>query len=615
MSLPIKRVEVWTDLACNSGTSQGVLSPVQCRATEEITNLLVARRLTMVVSMLDLNAAEIVVRRALRVVYSDDSFDEYRISERVDSSGGDGLVTVTALGVEYDLAQSSKLVSRTWNAGQDYSFTGQGTPTYLLGVIVAFAPTYFSVGTVTPTAAIALPFATDTPLAASLKVASLGNIAAGATYELSVRRNGVSGYYIDLTSYGSSATGADLRTGKSLQGVRRTVTGNGMTTRVFPFGSDGGTIGDAWWKVTAVSVNSYIEITDIDGSSINPILADDQFNGAYVLHEDGVSHEITDTDKANKRLYMASTTGIAVNEWCKLTQDVSLTEWPYVDHPTNRTTYGVQVGSLAVAAPSHTNWFLNPDFAGGATSWTTGGTPTFVAIYQTGGQSASLASGAFSSVDQSRTVYYTAGQTVSITVWMYVVAYSTVAGAAYGDSGFAGIQFTNPQTGATEDVNFEAGSCSLQTWTAFSRTYQITSTGTKTTTIATKRGTSSGATIYFDAAMATLYTNSIQGLGSGFVRYSGGAALWLTGVQHLLVNSTPITTYDVSCVDLYRVDPIGAGLYEALNHGATATITDADLGVATTARVVKIETNHLVAHDTKVTLASAHPTLTRLLAA
>lgn len=615
MSAVFARLELWTDLACNTGTPVAVVPVSDLQTTEEIINLLVTRRLTARVSMAWDDRAELAMFRVLRVVDTAGAFEEYRIHTLVDSSGGDRLVTITALGVEYDLARGTGLVYRVWNTGQDYAFTGQGTPTYLLGVILARAPSYFSAGTVTPTAAIALPFANDTPLAAALKVADLGNVAAGATYELSVRRNGVTGYYVDLTVYGASATGADLRSGKSLQGVQRTMTGSGMTTRVFPLGSDGGTVGDAWWKVTVVSLNSYIEIADIDGSAINPILADGQFDGGYVLHEDGVSHAITATNKANKRLSMASTTGIAVNEWCKLVQDASLTEWPYIDHPTNRTTYGVQIGSLAVDNPSHTNWFLNPDFAEGATSWTTTGTPAFVALYQYGGQAASLASGAFTTVDQTRTIYYTAGRTVTIVVWVYVLAYSTVAGAVYGDSGFAGIQFTNPQTGVTEDVNLQAGSCSLETWTPFSRTYQITTTGAKATTIRTKRGTSSGATIYLDAAMATVYTNSIQGVASSFVRYSGAASLWLNGVRHLLANSTPITTYEVSCLDLARVDPAGAGLYEALNLGATVTITDADLAIATTVRLVRIVTNCLVLHDTKVALSTAPLVLTRLLTA
>jgi len=615
MTPPLARCEIWTDVACNGGTRQAVAPLVACRSLEEVRAHLVARQLTLQVPRAWADLGEVVVRRVVRVLYSDGTFDEYRILEVVDSSGGDGLVTVTALGIEHDLSHGPRIVQRSWGLGQDYDFTARNTPTALLsaGVVAHGAPTWMTLGTVTPTDRVGVTFGQDTGLAGALKVAAAVRAAGGSSYEVSVRRNGVSGYYLDLTSYGVGSAAADLRTGKSLLGVRRTLTGSGMTTRAVAFGSDGGSMGDAWFEVTALTLNTDITVADINGSTTPVILADDQFNTTYYwIHEDGVAHQITDTVKSTQKLLMASTTGIAVGEWGRIAADSGGTEVAYLDHPANQATYGVQVGVLRGIGMSHTNWLRNGDFGASGTNWTISGSVSYnQAYYQQGWQSLKFSASTGATVDQTRVIYATAGQQVAYTVSFYMTALGSAG--VYGDSAVSAIRVKNPQTGANIDLVLDAQV--PNTWITYTLTFDITSTGTKSCFVEFKQGTFSPAVWYVDTAQVAISHASTQSLPTAFVLHSGGADLWLAAATHLSTNSTPVATYEVSVLDLARVDPDGAGQYEALNLGATVTITDTELGIAPAVRVVRIETNHLVAHDTRLTLATAPETLTRGLAA
>jgi len=615
MSPPLDRVEVWTDVACNSGTRQAVLPVVSCRTTEEVRAHLVARQATVTVPREWEDRGEVVVRRVLRLAYTDATFDEYRVVDVADGSGGDGLVTITALGIEHDLSYGPRLVQRVWAPGQDYAFVGRNTPTALLNaaVIANAVPAWITLGTVTPTDRVAVTFDRDTGMSAALKIAAAVTAVGGSRYEISLRRNGVTGYYLDLTAYGSGASGADLRTGKSLVGVRRTLSGNGMTTRAYAFGSDGGSMGDAWFKVTAVTLNTDITVADINGSATPVILEDDQFNTAwYWVHDDGVTHQITDTVKSTQKLLMASTTGIAVGEWGRIAADSGGTEVAYLDHPTNQTTYGVQVGVLSPPFRSHTNWIKNGDFGDSGTDWNVSGSVSYnQAFYQEGWQSLKFSASTIATVDQSRVIYVTAGQQVSYTVSFYMTALSSAG--AYGDSAVSTIRIRNPQTGANTDLVLDAQS--LNTWITYTLVFDITSTGTKTATVEFKGGSISPAVWYVDAVQVAITHASTQTLPTAFTLHSGGANLWLAATAHLGAQSTPIATYEVSALDLYRVDPTGAGEYEALNLGATVTVRDTVLGITPTVRVVRLETNHLVAHDTRLVLSAAPEPLTRILTA
>jgi hypothetical protein len=75
--------------------------------------------------------------------------------------------------------------------------------------------------------------------------------------ELAERRNGTSGYLIDLVEErGASAPMPRVETRKNLELTKRTVTTNEQATRVIPRGGDAGTekvgIGAIRWKVIGV---------------------------------------------------------------------------------------------------------------------------------------------------------------------------------------------------------------------------------------------------------------------------------------------------------------------------------------------------------------------------
>jgi hypothetical protein len=93
----------------------------------------------------------------------------------------------------------------------------------------------------------------DSPLSLVRKLCEL----TGAEFQF--RRVGTTGYVIDLLVAINEGTGGvpDVRVRKNLIGLQQKRQGAGQVTRVFPRGAtaDGyhGTIGDALWKVVAIS--------------------------------------------------------------------------------------------------------------------------------------------------------------------------------------------------------------------------------------------------------------------------------------------------------------------------------------------------------------------------
>lgn len=614
MSVPLARVTVCSDLACNGGVEIADLPIVDtqaCSTIEEIQNGLVQRRFQVAVPSAWDEADELVIRRVFRLAYSDGSpYDEVRLSERRDSSGADGLTTCLALGIEFDLADRDQLVYRVASTQLQFAFSATDTvanllTTYVLGAL----PGTWALGTITPSDTITVNFDKDTPLSAALKILAAANLAAGAVYELSARRNGTTGYYLDCSVYNTGATVPDLLTGKSLRGTVRTLNQQDQTTRVFPFGSDGGGCGDAWFLVTAVTVNVSIAIADYLGSGVNPIVNDDDFNGLYVVDQAGGTHAITSTVKSTQRLGMASTSGISAGDWVQVAVDSAKTPLAYVDDTGAQATYGIRVGVPTFSAPSHTNWVQNADLSDwtGATptSWSGSGTglakQTTLGLWLRGGWSADLTGGAAPGLVWSRSVYCPVG-TITYIVWIYNI---TTAGATHNVTlrdGLGADQAYPLSSTAIADL------ATTGTWLAFTRTYSVTSAGSKTLRVQVDPHQ-----CYVDSAQVTIQPAGITAP-TAWGKGSGGATLRLGAIQHLQAAAQPIATYDVTTLDLYRMDPVVAGEYEKVSHGGLAKLTDLDLGVTTTQRAVRVETNHLVLHDTKLALAAIRREQTRLLA-
>lgn len=615
MTPPFARLEVWTDLACNGGVARAVL-PVgtACVAEDEIINLLVSHKLTCNVPLTWSEKTELVVRRVLTVVYTDSTFDEYRISEVRDVSAQDGLIQVTALGIEYDLSDGLTLVSQTTNGVTGFRFAAfAASPTsHLATYVLGFGPTYIVAGSVTPSDTIDVSFAQDTPLTAALKIAAAANTATGGVYEIGVVRNGVTNYQLFLQVYNGAATVPFLTTGKSLRSTQRTLSTIEQTTRAVPIGSQAAGPGNNWGKVSAISVNVYVEVVDELGGP-GPVQETDQFLNLYLEGDTGTRQQITGSSAQSaytSRFLMASTTGFTAAKRCRLVANSTGDQISYVDAVANKTTYGTKLGVLTLPYDDTYNALLNPDLRAGTsgtsiTSWTISGGGTWAydttpGNFLTGGKSAKWLTGTVL-IDQIVTY-----QIPSSGAWYanYYIAFRVDANVTPGTLQFAAFYDGTQIAGSPINLNLSADG----QWHVL---YQSVLAASGSHTF--QMSCSMGRTMWFDAGM--IYFTKERAEVRAFCRGSNGLAMIQAANAHLLTNSAPIPTYVVRVLDLYRIDAVNAGLYETISLGGFAHLKDTELDIPTTSlRVVKMGTDLLVAHDTTVTLSTKPVVLTNRLA-
>lgn len=356
------RAEVYTELACNGGNQKGVMPLAYCSTTVKLEGIVVVPRLTAAVPMAWSQRSEIINGRVIRLTFVDWSFEEYRIQIQDDVSAGDALVRIEGVGPILDLAYRSKFISSTTGDVVSFVFSraSQAPSTILTTDILGAAPTYFTLGTVTPSTTISTSFAGDTPLSGAIEVGTQANLTAEATYWISARRNTTLNYYLDLNQLNYTATTPLVLSGKNLISLRRRQNSLNQANRVVVTdATNENALGDNQWPVTAVSAATYIEIDGVNGG-ISPLLRADALNGYYVIDDGDVSHLITDSvviSETRCRLLMADTTGISVSENVRLAVDSSGTYVQYVEDTDSQATYGIKIGKLAAqSATPAVNW-------------------------------------------------------------------------------------------------------------------------------------------------------------------------------------------------------------------------------------------------------------------
>lgn len=621
MSAVMERVELWSGLAKDGGVLRAVFDRIgQCQTSHRIEGMASVSTLALTLARgwdrsTTVTPSWPVPGQVVRIAYPSGSFDEYRIFEVTDAAH-DGTVRVAGRGALYELAQKDRLVSVTLNGAESYTVTKRDTPSNLLTYFLGFAASGWSTGTVTPTTVVEVTVNQATTLAAVTAVAAAVAEATGTVYELSARRNGSSGYYLDLTVLGASATVPDIRTGKNLATLTRVQNGHLQATRLIPFGADGRSLGDNWWKVATVSVNTYIEVDDFNGG-LSPLVQDGALDNLYIVDDANTTHEITAatvTSATRAKFAMASTTNISVGDAVRIALDASGNPVRYVDHLTGTATYGVVVGTLSVPTiPGVMNWLRNGDFSDwpgtNPTDWSVTASSntkdTGAGNWETGGQSAKTPA-ATANLYQSRSVYCLAGSTVTYYCRLKIESFGT----ATNDY----IQTTNPQSGGTDDTLLDgtvAGLDVLGRFLTFTKTYEITSSGVKTIRMDLFRG-SLGGTKFWDSAMATVAPPGVTP-NTVFVRHSGGATLWLKSLRYLRDHYAPPLTYRGTIADLNRVDA-ERWPDDELVLGGTVRVTDADLNLTTSVRLVEMVRDELAPADTQVVWSTRRPDLTTYLA-
>jgi hypothetical protein len=606
----LERVELWSDLACVAGSARlAVLPVVSADTSEEIAGALVSRAATCAVPATWEGVPELQVGRVLRVLREDGAWREYRLTRvQVRSGPGVTVASCTAAGIEQDLALSREVLhdadGTRWTYRLDTaSFSFAWAITHR---VLPHLPTYWAVGTVTPTGIVLASLDTATPLAALLALTESYNAARGTRFVVDVRANGTSGYLIDVIDAGSTAPVVDLRVGGGLQGVTRTVESAGQATRAVVVGANG-RWGVPCYAVAAVSTNTWIEVVDLAGGP-GPAQEEDQFNGGHIINRANGLHAITDTvviSATTTRFHVASTTNIAAGDIVQLVETSGRAEYRWVDRPSLQATHGLRLGVLRVPHDEHTNWVPNADMADWTgtypTHWTGSGTAPakILSVFRSGGHSALLSSTTAGSLfASSRVRHYAAGEPVSIGVWLRLTAF-----------GAGEVRFVDPN-GAHHWWNIDgsvSGLDRLHEWLFWSQTYTVTTAGPKTGEVRVSPG--AGVPVYVDSAQITPTSAAVSWRAG-----SGPASALQTANAYLEAHAAPAVAYDLSVLDLARHDPAGAGVYAALTLGGTVTVTDEALALTASTRILRIERNELLPHDTRIRAATLADPLTRTLA-
>lgn len=599
----LRRCEVWSSFACDSGARQAVLALQDCAAltsTERITREDV---LTLTIPKASSAAEALALGRVLRLAYDDESFDEWRIHEIVDQSGRDGgRYRVTCRGVAYELRDLALLASTTSGIlSTAVSYDGK-TATEIIDALLAYLPAWWARGTVTPTTAVSFTIAADaTPLKVLRTLVAQLNASRDAC-ELTVRRNGTTGYYIDLpAAIGISADVPDIRTAKNILTSDRTRSREPMVNRLYPRGSDGCSLEYAYVRVASVS-GSDVELRQAEtGAPI--VVFDDQYVGLYLENDAGTRTQITDSVASASTVTVASATGFAADEWCRVVADSSGNGLTYVDYPP---ALSHKVAVIEDAADGTTNLVNNPYLSRwtGSTSapptgWNSGGgtvsrnaTTTFI---RRGSYSLRLQGTNASSTVFTTTVNVLPGRGTTYCAMLDVYKVTVGVGLTIALCNQAGTVISSVSTG-TGTGWYSAVFTGINISTATGLFLRVTPPNIT-------------SEYYVDSAQITVGASQAP-----WTLGSGPASLMRRALVYLEDNAFDPTTYTLTLADLHRWSPV-EWPYDAFALGATVNITDTELGIATSSRITEITRDYLNPLATTLVLERTTRTLTTTLAA
>lgn len=606
----LARIEIWSDLAFAGGTRLAVIP--------EISDAIETQRLegddALAISMRRESDAWAQVRehRVVRVVYDDDTWSEWRIG-KTDQLREDGLTaSLPCLPPLFDLARGG-LIERTETDGTvspEFDLLGLTPSTLVSNPILTAAPSYFSLGTVDPTAVVDLPFRFDTALSALRELAKLTGC------ELDVRRDdAASKYKVDiLNQIGAAAATITVRTARNMIGVRRLTETDQQATRIY--GKGGGedgfrlTLGQNYWKITAIA-GSDVTLADPSGGPA-PIGFDDQLNGLYLRKEGaGSGTLINDSAVATQKATLASVAGLAVNNLVRITKNSAGDELTYLEMPTDKALYGTLLGILDRSdIPPVRNLVANPQLNGTYSSslpasWSKVGTPTTSeetnALYaRRGGKSCKVVAtidgqgiecSAIVLIPTASKPYFSAFVTLQIASGRVRVEVVDVTnGVSYPD-GKTGKAWSN-QSNVWTDLGVEG--LDLNAVTCVSAKLRIVAD-------------SGAATFYVDSAQLTQTAGQ-----EPFYAGNGANALWQAVNAELLDRSAPQVTIDLSLIDLNRLDA-ATFPYDQVVKGGLVRAYDEDLGIDVTTRIVSVERNLRRPGETKVQLTNRPDYLTDIL--
>lgn len=597
------RCEVWTSYQCDSGTRQAVLpipDLVEMSGTMRTTG---EDTLTLTVPKASSAADALSLGRVIRLLYDDASFDEWRIHELRDQSGSQGgLYRLSCRTVLYelrDLAVIASIASGVLTTSVTYD--GK-TGTDVVDALLAYLPAWWSRGTIAPTTAVSFTSNEATPLLV-LRDLVKALISAGDPCELQVSRVGTTGYAIDLpVAIGSSQPDADVRTARNILTSERTRTRETMANRIYPRCSDGTGIEYAYFKVTAVSgTDITIRQAETDAAAL---VFDDQLNGLYLENDAGTRTLISDSVAITSTVTVASATGYAVGEWCRVCLDAAGSGMLKLDYPLAASP---KVAIVDVAsATGVTNIVANPYLSRwtGSTSapptgWNSGGGTVSrnadLTYIRRGSYSLRLQGVNASSTVFSDTVNILPGRGTTYCAMLDLYKVTVGAGLTIALCNQAGTAISSVSSG-TGTGWYSAVFTGINISTATGLFLRVTPPNLTTEW-------------YVDSAQITVgATQAAWTLGSG------PADAWRRALTYLETYAFEPTGYTLSVADLNRWSP-DEWPYDAFVLGARVNITDTELGITTSARIEEITRDYLQPLRTTLVLDRSTRTLTTVLSA
>jgi len=605
-----ERIELATDLACLGGLVIGdVLGVIEATVDHRFDGLVRVRRLTVrFLRRAWPGVSALRAGRVLRVVRRDGDFDEYRAASVTLASTGDGVGTVEAQDPILDFGDRSGLLTTVTGGVPALSVTAQRrTIANLLAELLipnASRPEQWGLG-VTPAGVVDTTFAKATSLAALVAGVTQVNEATASTHEISARRNGTTNYLIDIAVVGAAAPVPDVRTGKNLLGIEITRDPSEQATRLYPVDGSGRTLDDNAWLVTAVATNVSIEVASTEGGT-GPSLELDQLAGFGWEDAAGTVHPITGSvvvSDTTTRLLMASTTGILVNDWGRLTADSAGTGVSFLALPSLSASEGAIAKEFPSTVPHVTNWARNPVFGRSADGvapddwvlsvgvWAGNTKVRLSGLHSFGGSRSVefLTAVASPFVQQARTIFLRGPATVTYSVWHKLT-----------QTGVVGINLRtrDPVDGSLDSMNLAVSP--IGEWIRTDVSYAVTTAGMKSVEVGVKADNLGGAPeIPFFLGVAQITISPAV----DFIAGSGSATSWQRSLTRLQTHGTPLVTVKGSIADLTGHDP-SSWPDDQLHHGGLVDVTDTEIEEVFSARLVALTEDLLNPEKSVLTIAT-----------
>ena len=329
-----ERLELWSDYQAAGGTPIcDIPDLLTCRAAFNV-EAPDQESLSFAIPVTSRNKALVTARKVARTVFTDGSFNEWKISKDAAAPLSDaGRCTLTAQPPIFALVECG--LYYTTGAGGARSFTfslTDVTPSAAMTALVLGTPdcpSWIGLGTITPSVLISVEGEFQTPLAIWFAIRDAIR-AAGIGCEARLRRNGTTQYLLDLvTAVGASAPTPEVRVAKQLIDYVHEHDTARQATRIIPRGpvdatGVDATLARARFKVTAVNGGTLRLTVADDAGGGGPIAFDDQYLGWYVFRErTGRTFQIVHTYAATQEIELATVSNFAAHsvtapEWVSL---------------------------------------------------------------------------------------------------------------------------------------------------------------------------------------------------------------------------------------------------------------------------------------------------------